>query len=215
MGRRKPRPTKGYRRRGPTREPYDVVLIVCEGKKTEPEYFEGLKKACRLSNANIKVVPGDGNDPVSILKHAIKEYRRSNNDYDRIFCVFDRDGHVNYQQALDRIAESSLGKNGTLDSITSVPCFEFWVLLHFEYTAAPFTAVGGKSACEKVIEAVRTYFPKYEKAMTDSFEKLQPNVDTAVTHAERLAQHNRDTDSENPATKVHKLVKYLRELKKS
>lgn len=214
MARRKPRPARGYRRKGPTREPYDVVLIVCEGEKTEPEYFEGLKNACRLSNTNIKVVPGDGNDPVSIVKHALEEYGRSGGDYDRVFCVFDRDGHVNYQQALDRIAACSLGKKGRLEAITSVPCFEIWILLHFAYSTAPFTKTGNKSACDSVIGAVRNHLPEYEKAMTGVFERIEPHTDRSVTHAERLARHNRDTASDNPATKVHELVKYLRALKK-
>lgn len=213
MARRKPRSARTYRRKEEVRESYDVVLIVCEGKKTEPEYFEGLKRAYRLSSANIKVVPGDGNDPVSIVKHAIAEYRKGG--YDRAFCVFDRDGHVNYQQALDRIAASSLGKRGRLEAITSVPCFEVWILLHFAYSTAPFMKTGNRSACDSVIGAVRVHLPKYKKAMTGVFERLEPHTDRSVTHAERLARHNRNTASDNPATKVHELVKYLRELKKS
>lgn len=213
MGRRKPRPARAYRRKGPTREPYDVVLIVCEGEKTEPEYFEGLKKACRLSGANIKVVPGDGNDPVSIVKHALGESRKGS--YDRLFCVFDRDGHVNYQEALDLVANSSLGKRGKLEAIASLPCFELWVLLHFVYSAAPFMKTGNKSACDKVIDVLHEHLPQYQKAMRGVFEQLEPHTTRAVTHAERLAQHNVDTASENPATRVHELVRYLRELKKA
>lgn len=212
MGKRKPRPARAYRRRGPTREPYDVVLIVCEGKKTEPEYFEGLKNSYRLSGANIKVVPGDGNDPVSIVKHALIEYR--NGGYDRVFCVFDRDGHANYQQALDMVAKSSLAKKEKLQAITSVPCFELWILLHFAYAAGPFVKTGNKSACDNVIDAVLAHLPEYQKAMTGVFERLEPHTDRAVTHADRLARHNRDTGSDNPATRVHELVKYLRALKK-
>ena len=212
MAWRKPRPARGYRRRGPTREPYDVVLIVCEGKKTEPEYFEGLKKACRLSSANIKVVPGDGNDPVSIVKHALAEYRKGG--YDRVFCVFDRNGHANYHEALDRAASSLPGRKGRLEAITSVPCFELWILLHFAYATAPFVKTGNKSACDNVIDAVRIHLPEYEKAMTGVFERLEPNTNKAITHANRLARDNRETASENPATKVHELVKFLRGLKK-
>lgn len=213
MGRRKPRPAKEYRRRGPIREPYDVVLIVCEGKKTEPEYFEGLKKAGRLSGANIKVVSGDGNDPVSIVKHALAEFRKGG--YDRVFCVFDRDGHANYHEALDRAASSPPGRKGRLEAITSVPCFELWILLHFAYATAPFVKTGNKSACDNVIDAVRIHLPEYEKAMTGIFERLEPHTNKATTYADRLARHNRDTGSDNPATRVHELVKYLRELKKS
>ncbi len=214
MARRKPRPAKSYRRKEAIREPYDVVLIVCEGEKTEPEYLKGLKRACRLSNANITILPGDGNDPVSIVKHALKLFQKPAGGYDRGFCVFDRDGHVNYQQALDQVAKSSLGRKGRLVAITSVPCFEFWILLHFEYTAAPFTAVGGKSACDKVIEKVRAHFPEYQKAMNGVYENLLPRADTAIAHAKTLAHHNHETGTSNPATKVHELIMYLRGLKK-
>jgi hypothetical protein len=188
------------------------VLIVCEGEKTEPEYFEGLKKACRLSSANITIVPGDGNDPVSIVKHALAEYRKGG--YDRVFCVFDRDGHANYHEALDRAASSPPGKKGRLEAVTSVPCFEIWVLLHFAYSTASFMKTGNKSACDNVINKVLVHLPEYQKAMLGVFAKLQPHTDRAAIHADRLARHNRDTGSDNPATGVHELVKYLRELKK-
>ena len=210
MSRRKPRSARTYRRQEEIREPYDVVLIVCEGKKTEPEYFEGLKRAYRLSGANIKVVPGDGNDPVSIVKHALAEYRKGG--YDRVFCVFDRDGHANYQQALDLVGNLPLGRKGKLVAINSVPCFEIWVLLHFDYSTAPFVVSGGRSACDNVIAAIRRHMPGYRKALEGLFEQLQPHVENALIHGPRLAQHNRDTGSDNPATKVHELVKYLREL---
>ena len=211
MARRRPRSAKTYRRKGAIREPYDVVLIVCEGEKTEPGYFEGLKKAYGLSGANIKVF-GEGSDPVSIVKHARRELEQDG--YDRAFCVFDRDGHVNYQEALDLVANSAPGRKGRLAAITSVPCFEIWVLLHFVYSAAPFSASGGRSACDNVVRAIRGHMPGYQKALANLYEQLQPRVDNAVTNGNRLAQHNLDTRSENPATKVHELVKYLRELKK-
>jgi hypothetical protein len=214
MARRKPRSARTYRRKQEVRESYDVVLIVCEGKKTEPEYFEGLKRAYRLSGANIKVVPGDGNDPVSIVKYALETYRKADRIFDRVFCVFDRDGHVNYQQALDLVANSPLGRKEKLVAITSVPCFEIWVLLHFDFSTAPFMKTGNKSACDNVIDKVLVHLPEYQKAMMGVFEKLQPHTDRAVTHADRLARHNRDTRSDNPETRVHELVKYVRELKK-
>ena len=215
MARRKSRPANSYRRKRPIREPYDAVLIVCEGEKTEPVYLKGLQRACRLSNANITILSGDGTDPVSIVRHALELYRKADGAYDRVYCVFDRDGHVNYQQALDQVAKSPLGKKGKLVAISSVPCFEFWVLLHFEYTAGPFTAVGGRSACDKVIEKVRAHFPGYQKAMVGVFEKLLLHTDTAVTRAQTLAHHNHESGTSNPATRVHQLVTYLRGLKKA
>ena len=207
---RRPRPIKFYRRKGATRESYDLVLIVCEGEKTEPKYFTGLKQAYRLSNANIRISAGEGSDPVSIVKYALERGQ----EFDQVFCVFDRDGHQNYQQALDKIAGSSMGKKGKFQAIASVPCFEIWILLHFGYSTAPFVKTGNKSACDKVVDAVRAHLPAYEKAFAGVFEQLQPRVVDAVNHGKQLAQYNHETGSENPATKVHELVKYLRDLKK-
>ena len=189
-------------------------MIVCEGEKTEPEYLRGLRKACDLNPANIKIVSADGNDPVSIVREAIQTYRSNPGEFDRVFCVFDRDGHANYQQALDLVANSPLGRGGILTAIVSVPCFEIWILLHYAYSSAPVAASGGRSACDNVVAAIRRHLPEYEKAFDGVFEKIAPMLDAAITHAHRLALHNHGTGSDNPATKVHELVKYLRSLKR-
>jgi hypothetical protein len=188
---------------------------VCEGEKTEPEYLKGLRKALDLNPANVKIISAEGNDPVSIVREAIQTYGRNPGEFDRVFCVFDRDGHANYQQALNMAANSRLARNGILTAITSVPCFEIWILLHYAYSSAPVAGSGGKSACEKVVAAIHRHLPEYAKAFDDVFEKLAPMLDAAITHADRLAMHNRDTGSDNPATRVQELVKYLRSLKRA
>lgn len=151
-----------YRRRGPTREPYDLVLIVCEGAKTEPNYFKGFRTAYGLSNANIIITPANHNDPMSIVRFT--ENRVEEEDYDKAFCVFDRDGHVNYDQALRYAAECPLVIQNRLVVIPSVPCFEIWILLHFVYTSAVFQASGDETACERVLRAVKRHMPQYTKA---------------------------------------------------
>lgn len=131
-----------------------------------------------------------------------------------MFCVFDRNGHANYQEALDLVANSQLGRKGILAAIPSVPCFEVWVLLHFLYSTAPFVVAGGRSACDNVVSAIGDHLPEYEKAFVGVFDRLWPLLDTAITHGEGLALHNLQTGSDNPATKVHELVKYLRSLRR-
>lgn len=214
MGRRRPRRATAFRRKARTRAQYDVVLIVCEGEKTEPEYLSGLRKTCELNPANIVIIPAEGNDPVSIVKQAIEACRRSPGEFDKVFCVFDRDGHANYQEALDLVANSPLRRKGILSAITSVPCFEVWVLLHYAYSTGPFVASGVRSACDNVVGAIHDYLPEYQKAFAGLFDVLWPLLETAITHGEQLALHNRQTQSDNPATAVHALVKYLRSLKR-
>jgi RloB-like protein len=198
-----------YARRGPVREPYDRVLIVCEGKKTEPYYFTGLRLHHRLSSANIEIMPANGTDPLSIVSFA--EARLG--DYDRAFCVFDRDGHQNYDTAVAKVAQSAEGRIGKLVTITSWPCFEFWILLHFAYSTAPFNRAGGKSPCERVISKLSAHLPGYQKGLNNVFALLAPKTANAIQNGQRLQRENARTGSINPATRVHELVQYLVGLK--
>ena len=97
---RKARKTETLRRKMAKRAPYDVVLIVCEGKKTEPNYFSGLRRELRLSNVNIKILNKTiGSDPLSVVNSAIAEFKKDQG-YDMIYCVFDKDKHTTFSHGL-------------------------------------------------------------------------------------------------------------------
>jgi hypothetical protein len=204
---------KSYARRPPRREPYDVVLIVCEGAKSEPAYFNGLRAAHRLSSANIHVMSARGSDPMSIV--AFAENEMATNEYDKAFCVFDRNGHTNYDAALARIARSPLGRTGKLKAITSWPCFEIWLLLHFRYSTGPFNRAGSESSCDRAIKELLTFLPEYTKGRQTIFDELASQMPTAITNAKRLRTHNSRSSSTNPSTRIHTLVGYLIKIKRS
>ena len=208
--RRRFRGASTYRRRHPTREPYDVVLIVCEGAKTEPNYFEALRIKFKLSSANVRVSPPEyGNDPLSVVRFAEDELGRESTGYNRAYCVFDRNGHANYVDARTYIEHCEYGMVGRLFPITSIPCFEVWLLLHYRYSTAPY------QSCDKVIRELRTHLENYQKGSGNVFQRTCDLIDVATANAERLARDNDASQSDNPATEVHKLVKYLRELRKT
>ncbi|MBW2576106.1 MAG: RloB domain-containing protein [Deltaproteobacteria bacterium] len=209
---RKERKAKLLRRRRATKAPYDVILIVCEGGKTEPNYFTELKKAFRLSNANVRIC-GCGSDPLSVVDFAIETFRQEQ-EFDRVYCVFDRDRHTTYNAALDKVRRARLGKGSKIFAIPSVPCFEFWLLLHFAYTTRPFDAPVGDSVCSRVIEELKNHLPAYQKGDQDIFNKIQDKLDNAITNAHSVEQYHQTSGTENPSTCVHSLVEYLRDLKK-
>jgi hypothetical protein len=188
-----------YKRRPPVRDPHDVVLIVCEGGKTEPNYLDRLRAVRRLSSANIRITPADGTDPMSVVKFAEKESARG--EYDRVFCIFDRDEHATYDAALRRVA-----KLKNFSAIISWPCFEIWLLLHFIYSAAP------RSRDEAYAE-VRRHYPSYRKGSGTVFDDLSNKLDQAIQHAKRLMNENSISGSSNPATLMHELVEYLMKLR--
>nr|VFK77957.1 MAG: RloB-like protein [Candidatus Kentron sp. SD] len=95
-------------------ERYEHVLIVCEGEKTEPNYFKELRKEYRLSVVNIHVISADGSDPVSVVRTARRRQQERRKQrkmpYDRIWCVFDRDEHANFHDACRQLDD--LKKHG-------------------------------------------------------------------------------------------------------
>ena len=208
---RKERKAELLRRRRATKAPYDVILIVCEGAKTEPNYFTELKKAFRLSNANVRIC-GRGSDPLNVVDFAIETFRREQ-EFDRVYCVFDRDRHTTYNAALDKVRRTRLGKGSKIFAIPSVPCFEFWLLLHFTCTTRPFDAPAGDSICSKVIEGLKKHLFLYQKGQHDVFYKIQDKLDKAITNARRVEQFHKTSGTVNPSTLVHSLVEYLRDLK--
>ena len=212
---RKKRKAHLLRRRQATKDSYDVILIVCEGKKTEPNYFTELKKAFQLSNANVRIC-GRGSDPLSVVEFAIETVQQEP-EFDRAYCVFDRDRHTRYKAAIDRVHgfhQTKLGEKSKIFAIPSIPCFEFWLLLHFAYTTKPFDAAFGDSICSKVIEELKSYLPSYQKGNQDIFNKIQDKMDDAITNARRVDLFHKTSGTDNPSTMVHSLVEYLRDLKK-
>ncbi|MBQ8706797.1 MAG: RloB domain-containing protein [Succinivibrionaceae bacterium] len=206
---RKARRLKDQQRRIGFCKSYDRVLIVCEGVQTEPLYFECFKEEYDLSSANIIVTDAsiNGSDPMSIIKYAEKLYKESqteNNAFDRVFCVFDKDQHSNYDTALREL--SNAGSHFT--AITSVPCFEYWFLLHFEYTTKPF------SSASSVISELKRYIPFYAKNNSGVFFALKDKMITAIRNAENVNAYVSRISTDNPSTKVVDLVKYLLELNK-
>ncbi len=202
------------------REPYDKVLIVCEGTKTEPYYFAEIKDHYKIATANIKIASDCGSSPTSVLEHAISIYQEaksSSNQYDRVYCVFDQDRYHleptnQYQKAIDRIA--SFKPKNTFFAINSVPCFEYWFLLHYEYTTAPFSAVGGVTVGQAVLKKLTRYWPGYTKAINNSFEHLLPQLQFAIHNSKRALSEAIKNHNDNPSTHAHELVEYLQRIKK-
>ncbi|HDH08644.1 MAG TPA: RloB domain-containing protein [Gammaproteobacteria bacterium] len=213
---RKAKQAKELARRKARRKPYDKVLIVCEGGKTEPNYFEELKDYYELPSANVEITGKCGSSPMSVVTHArtlYREARKAGDAFDKVFCVFDKDVHDGYGRALDILAE--IKPEGEFVAIPSVPCFEYWLLLHFIYTDKPFHSTGNKSICETVIHEInRNHWPAYKKAAHGVFNQRLKQLDFAKGNAARALTAAQEDCTDNPSTRVYELVSYLQELKK-
>ena len=91
----------------------------------------------------------------------------------------------------------------------SIPCFEYWLLLHFRLTNKPFQGTpGGPSACEQVIREVETYLEGYRKADAGTYGRCRELLPTAIQNAKR----NRRSKGSS-STNVWELVERLQELR--
>jgi hypothetical protein len=208
------RTKRSFKRSKNTRESYDVVLIVCEGEKTEPNYLKGICSEYQLNSANITVL-GIGADPLSIANYALKEFDR-NKDYDRVYCVFDKDQHPSYQIALEKIDSSRNKKANKIPiyAITSVPCFEYWLLLHFIESTRPYARAGSKSAGDQLLSSIKEYMPEYNKGYVNIYEITKDKINIAIERAKKIDVQQEKNGTDNPSTKFYQLVEYLRNLKK-
>lgn len=200
------------------KEQKQFFLIVCEGKKTEKYYFESLKREWQFTSVEIRIKgPRESGhtDPKGIVdfaKEQMIEINNENKDEEienkNVWCVFDRDAHLNHENAIKMAKDNGFGV------AFSNPCFELWYLLHFrEQTAHIERSVAKK---ELRIEFKNRNMPKYEKNMDGVFKLLEDSIAVAESMAKKLRKKHKgdgNPDTHNPSTSVDKLVGHLRTIR--
>jgi hypothetical protein len=213
---RKAKSVNALQRRAARREAYAKILIVCEGEKTEPYYFEAARAHYRLNSVNVEVRGDCDNHPqglVNFAKQRFREEQDAGDAFDKVFCVFDQDGHPSYAAAVQALNAAT--PKSTYVAITSVPCFEYWLLLHFMYSTRPYTDLPGNSSGHQVLRELETVFPVYQKGQRAVFGQLIGQLEFAINNAERALRECERNGTDNPSTRVHELIKFIRNIKQS
>ena len=153
----------------------------------------------------------------SLIRKAV-EYQNKNqisvSEGDSVWVV--ADGDVNYNNPDPITAKDSLLSKARkmadakgIQIALSNPCFEFWYLLHFQYTTKFFKDYPA------VKNALTTYLPDYEKA-GDVYNQLAEHTAIAIQNAKRVEQYHLQNDSSkpfgiavNPFTDIYQLVESL------
>lgn len=196
-------------------------LIVCEGEKTEPNYFDSLKKSLprgvlELTNIDID---GTGKNTLSIIDEAKKLKKKYEEKYhrkiDNVWAVFDKDSFParNFNNAINK------GKNSRpkINCAWTNEAFELWYLLHFNYYNTGIPRKQYQKLLEREInKAADTSDYKYEKNSEEMFSILNKygSQEAAISNAEKLESLylDRSYSDHNPCTKVHKLINELIDL---
>lgn len=194
------------------------ILIITEGEKTEPFYLEklchklGLK--CKIStdynNTYLIKIVNIGEDPSQIIARVQKELikNKTKKNWNKIFCVFDRDTHQHFSDAKDKIhtLNSTYQQYGQeIIPIISCICFELWFILHFHYTTKQYSCFADLLPDLKRCNSI---FSNYEKKDCSFFEKILPKLKTAYKNAQQLrtARNNKETSN---YTDVDILIQHL------
>lgn len=191
-------------------------LIVTEGEKTEPNYFEALKHDLPkgvLTNVRIDI-EGTGRNTESLLDEAVRlreEYSKNTTlKVDRLWIVFDRDSFPanDFNNAINRAPSLSI------NCAWSNEAFELWYLLHFHF----YNSASSRTQYQALIEGnLRPFLGQgwvYRKNSPDMYRILKQhgNIEAAIRNAKRLEQTlagRRDFAEHNPCTLVYKLVEEL------
>lgn len=196
------------RRKVELRAPKKKFVIFTEGRNTEPEYFEALRSVLRGALVEIEII-GAAGVPKTIATKAAdrskqlrsKKVLSSFEEQDEIWAVFDRDEHPLIPEAMQQCSASKV------EVAFSNPCFELWLILHFEDYDRP----DHRSVIQKHLEKL---CPEYSRnaRKTANCVKLMELLDGAEQRAEvqlRRRLEEGDPPSE-PFTTVFKLTRNMR-----
>ncbi len=210
---RRAKSSRQQRRRKPRFEPRDRMLIVCEGTKTEKLYFEDARQAIGVhrGQAVVEVHPGEGSNPKNIVETARKrraDAEKEGNAFSSVYCVFDRDEHAHYQESIE------WAERLKMTTIKSVPCFEYWILLHFRNHTAPYARTGDRSPCACCLRDVEQVWPDYSKGRKQVYSELQDRLPDARQRAKQRLTAAQADGSDNPSTEIHLLLDAMEALKR-
>lgn len=196
----------------PIKDPKPQILVVCEGKITEPHYFKTFSEICANPLVAVKAFGGCG-VPVSVVAQAVQELellrrnaRRSGNSFEAVFevwAVFDRDEHP-HPQVPEAIQTA---KAHGIKVAYSNPCFEVWGLMHFE----PYSRPGHHHDIQRQLKATLPAYCHATNPRIDALAIHQRYPDAVRNSA--LCQTRRAEEGNvngNPSTTVHLLTERIR-----
>ncbi len=201
------------KRKKASKEPKRKFILVCEGSKTERDYFDALGAEYCGAIIKIEFIGGVG-DPSAVAKRAIDEIRErglqkkgteisrldSFEDNDEVWAVFDRDKHKHYDEPIKQCEKEQV------QVARSNPCFELWMILHIEdYDKA----CDHKSIQKDLSNVCKEY---NSRSKTADCTKLVVDVITAETRALKLLRNRRQQRMPfgPPSTTVGKLTARIR-----
>ena len=193
-------------------------LIVCEGEKTEPNYFEGLKQDLPkgvLTSFQIDI-EGTGRNTESLVDESLRlkaAYEKETGRLiDKLWVVFDKDSFTanSFNTAINRCNSS----RPVIGCAWSNEAFELWYLLHFHFYNNAIGREAYQRLIEQSIQPLMGNEYRYRKNSVEMYSilKTHGSIADAIRNAKRLKENfegRQDYANHNPCTMVYELVEEL------
>ena len=187
------------------------LLVVCEGKNTEHDYFD------KFDIPGITIIPiGTGLSSTKLVKEVnvvrkTQEKRLKINKFDEIWVVFDKDDNKDFEQAIE------LALSLKYRVAYSNQAFEYWFLLHF--TDHQGGAMPRTDYSEKLNEQLKpygvTFDPKSKHVSEEMFEVLMAFLPKAYDRASIIFTNKKKQQQEfqESVTTIHHLIHSINGMK--
>lgn len=185
-------------------------LIVTEGERTEPYYFNYFKNFLPRQLVSTITISGEGDNTVNIVQKSIilREERRKNillPDFDEVWAVYDKDDFP--AQRFNKAVKLAI--DAGIKSAHSNQAFELWYILHFRYLDNDLH----RNRYLPILADILGFEYKKNDENVVKFIFDNGNVRQAIQFAKKLDEnsHGKTPSGSCPSTKVHLLVEKLLE----
>ncbi len=194
------------KRNSGSRKARKIILMITEGNnRTETNYFKNFES----SEYRIVFARGNDTDPVKMMKTLLSQYEAmglTSEDGDLGMSLIDTDCE-SYKD--NQIKEADKLCSDIVRQYVSSPCFEIWLLSHFEYSTRQY------NSSVEVIRNLKNYIKDYSKNDEYVYEKTKALIPTALENVEKLNNHcislgkKPHTVEYMPSTEIDSVVKIL------
>jgi hypothetical protein len=186
---------RAYKRKEPYRDS-SFFVIVCEGARTEVEYFENFQL---IEQQRVKVVPISPDEnksaPNWVLDKAVEMETKLNlKEYDQLWIVTDKD-RWSFDE-LNTIQSECVDKDNW-NFVVSNPCFEIWLHAHVQDLS---------NVSVETCKELKKEFNQFK--VNKAFDKPLQNVKLAIERAKKF-DNSEHFIPNSLRTKVYLLVEEL------
>lgn len=181
-----------------------LIIIATEGQETEKQYFSMFDDNTRVQVVILPTKQGKS-DPKAVLAR-LKDYQQEYalNFEDELWLVIDVDKW--HKANLSEVARQS--KQCSFKLAISNPCFEAWLLCHFQNAVEILNSLGAPKKCSEIEDTLKELLGGYNKSNLNC-TLFKDKVDFAIQTATELDIKPKTRWTNAIGTRVYRVVQSI------